>query len=72
MQNLGQSLGHYLVPGTIAVPFFLFGFFVTANLLDLSLREIAIGLFAGTVGGLTTLAAMLHQGRAEASTEPRT
>jgi hypothetical protein len=71
MQNLGQSLGHYLVPGTIAVPFFLFGFFVTANLLDLSLHEIAVGLFAGVVGGLTMLVAVLHREHTEASAEPR-
>ena len=51
------------IPAVIAVSFFLFGFFVTAELLDLSLREIAIGLVSGGIGGLTTLAAMIHQAR---------
>jgi len=51
------------VPITIGVSFFVFGFFVTANLLHLSDREIAIGLVAGAMGGLTTLISMLWRER---------
>ena len=49
------------VPATIAVCFFLSGFFNTAIVLDLGMREIIIGLFSGAIGGLATLAVMLHQ-----------
>ena len=56
-----KDLPNLAVPGIIAVSFFLFGFFTTADLLGLSLREIMVGLMAGTVGGVTTLAAVLHQ-----------
>ena len=51
------------VPITVGVSFFVFGFFMMANLLDLSEREIAIGLIAGALGGLTTLISMLWQER---------
>jgi hypothetical protein len=51
------------VPITIGVSFFLFGFFVMANVLNLSDREIIIGLIAGAVGGMTTLVSMLWQER---------
>jgi hypothetical protein len=51
------------VPITIGVSFFVFGFFVTANVLNLSEREIVIGLIAGAVGGMTTLLSMLWQER---------
>ena len=54
-----QQLKDNTVPITIGVSFYLFGFFVMANVLDLSDREIVIGLIAGAVGGLTTLVAML-------------
>jgi hypothetical protein len=53
----------HTVPITIGVSFFVFGFFVTANMLRLSEREIVIGLIAGAIGGLTTLIAMLWQER---------
>lgn len=53
-----------MIPIVIGISFFIFGFFVTANALDLSLREIVIGLIAGAVGGITTLVAVLHQARA--------
>ena len=56
-----DDLRKLTVPGIIAVSFFLFGFFTTADLLGLSLREIMVGLMAGTVGGVTTLATVLHQ-----------
>jgi fluoride ion exporter CrcB/FEX len=58
-----QDIRNLAVPAVIAVSFFLFGFFVTADLLDLSLREIVVGLVAGVVGGLTTLAAVIQQAR---------
>jgi hypothetical protein len=47
------------VPITIGVSFFVFGFFVTANVLYLSEREVVVGLVAGAIGGLTTLVATL-------------
>ena len=39
----------------IGVAFFLFGFFVIASALDLSVRDMMIGLIAGVVGGITML-----------------
>ncbi|MGH6769962.1 MAG: hypothetical protein ACRECO_13180 [Xanthobacteraceae bacterium] len=54
------------VPITIGVSFFVFGFFVTANVLNLSEREVVIGLIAGAVGGTTTLVSMLWQERKDA------
>ena len=48
----------------IAVTFFLFGFFVTAEALSLSLREIVIGLVAGAVAGVTTLMVLLRESKA--------
>jgi hypothetical protein len=50
----------HVVPITIGVSFFLFGFFVMVRTLGLTDREIVVGLVCGTVGGLTTLAAMLR------------
>jgi hypothetical protein len=58
-----QSILERKVPIIIAVSFFLFGFFVTADLLGLSLREIVIGVAAGAVGGLTTLIVVLREAR---------
>jgi hypothetical protein len=46
---------------TIAVSFYIFGFFVIANLLGLSAREIVVGLFAGAIGGVTTLVAVVFE-----------
>jgi hypothetical protein len=40
---------------TIGVSFFVFGFFIVANLLHLSESEILIGLISGAVGGATML-----------------
>jgi hypothetical protein len=57
-------LKKHTVPITIGVSFFVFGFFITANVLNLSEREILIGLIAGSIGGITTLVAMLWQERA--------
>jgi len=56
-------LKKHTVPITIGVSFFVFGFFITANVLNLSEREILIGLIAGGIGGITTLVAMLWQER---------
>jgi fluoride ion exporter CrcB/FEX len=56
-------LKKHTVPITIGVSFFVFGFFITANVLNLSEREIVIGLIAGSIGGITTLVAMLWQER---------
>jgi uncharacterized YccA/Bax inhibitor family protein len=40
---------------TIGVSFFVFGFFVVANVLHLSERDILIGLISGAIGGATML-----------------
>jgi hypothetical protein len=39
----------------IGVSFFLFGFFVVAQCLDLSLHDIFVGLLAGAIGGAVIL-----------------
>jgi fluoride ion exporter CrcB/FEX len=59
-----QQLQNHAVRIVMGVAFFLFGFFVVANALDLADREIVIGLVAGFVGGLTMLAAVMRQQRA--------
>jgi hypothetical protein len=48
---------------TIGVSFFVFGFFIAANILHLSERDVVVGLISGAVGGLTMLAAALVQAR---------
>jgi uncharacterized YccA/Bax inhibitor family protein len=48
---------------TISVSFFVFGFFVVANILHLSGREVLVGLISGAVGGLTMLAVSVLQER---------
>ena len=48
---------------TIAVSFFVFGFFVAANILRLSDREILIGLISGAAGGITVMMASMIQER---------
>ena len=58
-----ERLRPYTVPITIAVSFYLFGFFVMANVLTLTDRDIIVGLIAGAIGGLTTLFAVLWQNR---------
>jgi len=50
----------------MGVAFYLFGFFVVANALDLGDREIMVGLAAGFIGGVTMLCAALRQDRAVA------
>jgi hypothetical protein len=48
---------------TIGVSFFVFGFFIAANLLNLSERDVLVGLISGAVGGVTMLAVSLAQER---------
>jgi hypothetical protein len=48
---------------TIGVSFFVFGFFIAANILHLSERDVVVGLISGAVGGVTMLAAALVQAR---------
>lgn len=60
-----EDLRKLMIPSVISISFFVFGFFVVANALDLALREIAIGLIAGAVGGITMLVTILHQTHSE-------
>jgi hypothetical protein len=53
-----QSLQQQAIPIVIAVAFYISGFFIVANFLMLSGREVALGLAAGAVGGLCVLAAV--------------
>lgn len=64
-----DDLKELLIPIVISVPFFVFGFAITANLLDLSVQEIAIGLFAGGVCGATALAVSLYRSTKKAEPE---
>ena len=48
---------------TIGVSFFVLGFFIVANLLKLTERDVLVGLISGAVGGGTMLAAALIQER---------
>ena len=48
---------------TIGVSFFVFGFFIVANLLKLTERDVLVGLISGAVGGVTMLATSLGQER---------
>jgi hypothetical protein len=59
-----QQVQHHAVRIVMGVAFYLFGFFVVANALDLGNGEIIVGLVAGFIGGVTMLAAILHQERA--------
>jgi fluoride ion exporter CrcB/FEX len=58
-----QQLQSHAVRIVTGVAFFLFGFFVVANALDLQDREIVVGLIAGVVGGLTMLVAVMREER---------
>ncbi|MCC6888225.1 MAG: hypothetical protein IT536_06790 [Hyphomicrobiales bacterium] len=56
---------------TIGVSFFVFGFFVAANLLRLNERDVVVGLISGAIGGITMLAVSLIQDRrAQATMRP--
>jgi hypothetical protein len=59
-----QQVQNHAVRIVIGVAFYLFGFFVVANALDLADREIVVGLVAGFIGGLTMLVAVMRQERA--------
>jgi hypothetical protein len=58
-----EHVKRHTVAITIGVSFFVFGFFIMANVLKLTDREIVIGLIAGSIGGITILVAMLSQER---------
>jgi hypothetical protein len=49
----------YGVRIVIGASFFIFGFLVAANVLDMSGHDIAVGLAAGAVGGVTMLVVTL-------------
>jgi hypothetical protein len=58
-----QRLQNHAVRIVIGAAFYLFGFFVVANALELGDREIVMGLLAGFIGGVTMLVAVLrHEG----------
>ena len=48
---------------TIGVSFYVFGFFIAANILRLSERDVVVGLISGAIGGLTMLAVAIAQER---------
>jgi hypothetical protein len=50
---------------TIGVAFYVFGFFIVANALHLSERDVVVGLISGAIGGVTMLIASLVQARRE-------
>ena len=54
----------------IGVSFFVLGFFIVANLLHLSERDILIGLISGAVAGVTMLLVSLAQERKSDSVTP--
>lgn len=56
---------------TIGVSFFVFGFFIVANILHLSERDILVGLISGAVGGVTMMAVALLQERRARSMSTR-
>jgi hypothetical protein len=47
----------------IGASFFTFGFFVAARALDLTERDIVVGLLAGAIGGITMLVAVIREER---------
>ncbi len=55
-----QELQNHAVRIVMGVAFYLFGFFVVANAVELADREILIGLAAGLIGGLTMLIAIVR------------
>jgi hypothetical protein len=57
------QIKHHSVRIVIAVAFFLFGFFVVANAVNLGDREVVTGLLAGFIGGAAILAAVIRQER---------
>ena len=66
-----QHVKTHTVPITIGVSFYIFGFFVMANVLRLTDRDIVVGLIAGSVTGITILVSMLwHERKAGPSQRP--
>ena len=59
-----QRVQNHAVRIVMGVAFYLFGFFVVANALELADREIMFGLVAGLIGGLTMLVVVMRQERA--------
>jgi hypothetical protein len=53
-----RRLQQQAIPIVIAVAFYISGFFLVANVLTLSGREVVLGLAAGAVGGLSVLLAI--------------
>ncbi len=47
----------------IGASFFTFGFFVAARALDLTERDIVVGLLAGAISGITMLVAVVREER---------
>lgn len=68
---MAEEFRKLLVPSLIGALFFLFGFFVTAQVLDMTLRDIVVGLVAGVCAGIVTLASVLHQSRLNALLSPQ-
>jgi hypothetical protein len=66
MSYMIKIIKSYLVRILIGVSFFLFGFFVVAQCLELSLHDILVGLLAGGIGGVVMLV-MAIAGSAELS-----
>jgi hypothetical protein len=58
-----RQLQNHAVRIVIGVAFFVFGFFVAANTLELTDREIVIGLVGGAIGGITMLVAVIRDER---------
>jgi hypothetical protein len=56
---------------TIGVSFFVFGFFIVANVLGLSERDVVVGLMSGAACGLTMLVASMIQERRSRSASIR-
>jgi uncharacterized YccA/Bax inhibitor family protein len=56
---------------TIGVSFFVLGFFISANLLNLSERDVLVGLISGAIGGLTMLAVSRLEERKAETTSAR-
>jgi hypothetical protein len=67
-----QQLQSHSVRIVTGVAFFLFEFFVTASALALSEREIAVGLIAGLIGGITMLLCVMREERRIAHPTSRT
>jgi hypothetical protein len=59
-----QRVQNHAVRIVMGVAFYLFGFFVVANALELADLEIMFGLVAGLIGGLTMLVVGMRQERA--------